>query len=56
MEGDLATCFERLEGVLIRRALARARGNKTKAAAFLGISRPALYARLERHGLRADED
>ena len=55
MEGDLGACVERLEGVLIRRALTRARGNKTKAAALLGISRPALYARLERQGLTETE-
>jgi two-component system response regulator AtoC len=32
-------------------ALAQAGGNRTKAAKILGISRRALYYRLERHGL-----
>ena len=51
LEGDLRTCLERLEITLINRALDQAKGNRTKAAALLGLSRPALYGRLERHGL-----
>ena len=46
--GELAT----MERGLIERALARARGNKTKAAQLLGLTRAQLYSRLERHGLR----
>jgi DNA-binding NtrC family response regulator len=36
---------------LIRRALERYNGNVSQAAAALGLSRSALYRRLERHGL-----
>ena len=35
----------------IVRALAACEGNITRAAALLGLTRPALYRRLERHGL-----
>ena len=56
LEGDLASCIERLESVMIQRALGRAAGNKSKAAAILGISRPALYARLDRCGLSGKSD
>jgi|CXWL01.1.fsa_nt_gi DNA-binding NtrC family response regulator len=41
------------ERVLIEQALARHDGNISHAAAALGLSRAALYRRLERHGLRA---
>ncbi len=41
----------RVELELIRRALARAKGNKTKAAKLLGMTRPRLYRRLEQLGL-----
>jgi DNA-binding NtrC family response regulator len=48
--------FERLtldevERELIRRALKRSGGNVSEAAKLLGLSRSALYRRLERHGL-----
>jgi DNA-binding NtrC family response regulator len=50
------TTFERLtldevERELIRRALKRHDGNVSEAAKSLGLSRSALYRRLERHGL-----
>ncbi len=48
--------LENLERTAIERALAAHRGNLTRVAAELGITRQALYRRLEKHGLeRADE-
>lgn len=41
----------RIEVELIRRALAQAKGNKTKAAKLLGMTRPRLYRRMEQLGL-----
>jgi DNA-binding NtrC family response regulator len=43
--------LEEVEKVLIQKALARAGGNVSEAAKGLGLSRSALYRRLERHGL-----
>jgi DNA-binding NtrC family response regulator len=43
--------LEQIENRLIREALDRAQGNKTKAATLLGISRRALYSRMESHGI-----
>lgn len=40
-----------VEVELIRRAVARVKGNKAKAARLLGISRPRLYRRMEQLGL-----
>ncbi len=44
------TLFEHEER-MIRQALERAGGNKSKAARLLGITRRALYGRLERYGI-----
>nr|WP_256489010.1 sigma-54 dependent transcriptional regulator [Dyella lutea] len=52
--------LEQAEGWLVRRALDRFDGNLLRAADALGITRQALYRRLEKHGLRdpadADDD
>jgi DNA-binding NtrC family response regulator len=43
--------LEGVEAFLIRKALARYDGNVSQAAKTLGLSRSALYRRLQRHGL-----
>ena len=43
--------LQRVERELIRRAIARAKGNKTKAARLLGLTRPRLYRRMVQLGL-----
>ena len=43
--------LEEVERVLITKALARHDGNVSLAAQALGLSRSALYRRLQRHGL-----
>jgi DNA-binding NtrC family response regulator len=43
--------LETVEEILIRKALARAGGNVSHAANTLGLSRGALYRRLEKHGI-----
>jgi DNA-binding NtrC family response regulator len=43
--------LERVERELIRRAMAKAKGNKTKAARLLGLTRPRLYRRMVQLGL-----
>ena len=43
--------LEHLEREAIERALARFGGNISQAAVALGLTRPALYRRLEKHGL-----
>jgi len=45
-----------VEQDLIRRSLEAAGGNKSEAARLLGITRRALYGRLERYGMDAGED
>lgn len=46
-----AQTLDELERGAIERALARADGNISVAAGALGISRPALYRRMNKHGL-----
>lgn len=46
-----AMSLEAIERHAIMRALARADGNISHAAAALGLTRPALYRRIEKHGL-----
>jgi DNA-binding NtrC family response regulator len=43
--------LEEVEGILIRKALARYAGNVSHAARALGLSRSALYRRMEKFGL-----
>jgi DNA-binding NtrC family response regulator len=43
--------LETMEAMLIRKALQRFQGNVTQAAEALGLSRGALYRRMERHGI-----
>jgi transcriptional regulator of acetoin/glycerol metabolism len=43
--------LEDVEAFLIKKALARYQGNVSHAASALGLSRSALYRRLQRYGL-----
>jgi DNA-binding NtrC family response regulator len=43
--------LEEVESFLIKKALARFDGNVSRAAEALGLSRSALYRRLQRYGL-----
>jgi DNA-binding NtrC family response regulator len=43
--------LESVESILIRKALARCNGNVSQAAEALGLSRGALYRRMEKYGL-----
>jgi transcriptional regulator of acetoin/glycerol metabolism len=43
--------LEEVEKLLVQKALARTGGNVTEAARALGLSRSAMYRRLERYGL-----
>ncbi|MBX7167183.1 MAG: sigma 54-interacting transcriptional regulator [Pirellulales bacterium] len=45
-----------VETELLRRAMARAKGNKAKAARLLGMTRPRLYRRLVQLGLESPSD
>lgn len=53
---DLPTALAHLEELLIRRALARAGGNRAEAARLLNINRQLLYAKLKRYGFELSED
>jgi DNA-binding NtrC family response regulator len=53
---DDGLSLEALERALIVAALEKAKGNKSKAARLLGLTRRTLYSRMEKHGLRAADD
>ena len=46
--------LDQMERAMITACMARYRGNVTRVAEALGLSRPALYRRLERYGLEAE--
>jgi transcriptional regulator with PAS, ATPase and Fis domain len=48
---DFEGSMEELEKIHIRKILALAKGNKTKAAERLGIGIPTLYRKLKKYGL-----
>jgi DNA-binding NtrC family response regulator len=52
--GAEASTLSAAEEKMIREALAKAGGNKSKAARLLGITRRALYGRLEKYGIDAE--
>jgi DNA-binding NtrC family response regulator len=52
----LSQAIERLERMLINRALQRARGNRAEAARALGIHRQLLYAKLKQYGIEASAE
>ena len=45
--------LDEAERILIEKAIARNDGNVSRAAGELGLSRSALYRRLQRHGVEA---
>jgi nitrogen regulation protein NR(I) len=44
-------CMERVEGIVVKEALNLTGGNRSKAAKLLGISRPTLHAKIDKHRL-----
>ncbi len=48
---SMGLSIDQMERRMILEALERAQGNKTRAAALLGISRRALYSRMESHAI-----
>jgi DNA-binding NtrC family response regulator len=51
LRGSESLNLQQMEKKLILKAISINRGNMTRAAADLGIARPALYRRLKKHGL-----
>jgi DNA-binding NtrC family response regulator len=48
---DFYAVMDRVEGMLIRQALALSGGSKTKAAALLGLKRPCLTMKMKKLGM-----
>jgi two-component system NtrC family response regulator len=48
--------LEQVERHMIEQAMEQHRGNISRVAAALGLSRTALYRRLERHGIGAGDE
>jgi DNA-binding NtrC family response regulator len=54
--GTLEAFMDHVERLFIAEALRRADGNQTRAARLLGLPRPTLHARLQKHKLQAKAD
>jgi two-component system response regulator HupR/HoxA len=54
-DGSLRERMERIEAEVIRETLIRLRGNKSRAAEELGLSRVGLRSKLARYGLEQPE-
>ena len=53
---SLGEAWQRLEKYYIKKALSEAKGNRTKAAKLLGLSRRSLHYKLKDHGQTEEED
>ena len=51
VSGRTSVTVEEAEKQLVRQALEKTGGNIQRAAALLGLSRPALYRRMEKYGI-----
>ncbi len=57
--GGAGTCeqfLEKVERMLLADALRRTKGNQTRAAQLLGLTRPTLHAKMQKHGLHTKSD
>ena len=48
------SCMDRISGVLISEALHMTGGNRSRAAQLLGLSRPTLHAKIDKHHLKIE--
>ena len=59
LHGGVRACemfLEKAERLLMAEALLRTKGNQTRAAELLGLTRPTLHAKMQKHGLHAKDD